>query len=301
MRINPRIPEFSHRLDDETITLTPQGPLQDGTTYSVTVLPGIRDRDGNESTTPRTILFSVGGEQPITLSILRVTIVEDTIPAAGATYRLERLDTEAEFTYEWEADSSGLVAAEAIAYGRYAATAWREQVRPDGWQITEEPGARDTFELSLASRSHEKTYRIAVVDTTAPLIENVDASDPNRINVTFDDRLSPTAPLVPTMIRLWEAPRGMWDTEAAPDTLAADPLRGRRLDVVDVTRVGQDGLGIIPARPLRRDRLYRVEAVGVLNVDGLESAEEGGLGFRPSFEVPAVHRSGPIRWPEERP
>ena len=45
-------------------------PMLDGVTYSVTVFPGLQDRGGNASRESRTILFSVGGETPITLSLV---------------------------------------------------------------------------------------------------------------------------------------------------------------------------------------------------------------------------------------
>jgi hypothetical protein len=90
--VNPETPAFDIRLEDETITLSPDAPLADGVTYMVTILPGLEDRDGNRTTRPRTILFSVGGERPITLSIVRVTIVQDSLPVPRS-YHLEGCPT----------------------------------------------------------------------------------------------------------------------------------------------------------------------------------------------------------------
>lgn len=297
VRVNPDVPEFDAELDGDTITLTPDGPMMDGVTYSVTVLPGLQDRDRNATVIPRTILFSVGGEQPITLSIVRATIVRDSVPARGATYRIESVEDS--FAYQWDADSAGQVRAEAVAFGRYVATAWIENVRPFGWQETEEAGARDTFAISLENRAYDATYRIAVVDTTAPLVERAETPESRSIVVGFDDRLADDPPIETDMVRLYESEPSLWGLEALADTLVVESVRARRLELVDVERVGQDELRIVPAEPLRGDRYYRIEVVGALNLSGLVSDETGGLSFQPEYEGAAVFRSDPIPWPGE--
>ena len=62
IHINPDVPEFEAELDDNKITLTSQEPLLDGVTYSVTILPGLEDRDRNATVTPKTRRFACGGE-----------------------------------------------------------------------------------------------------------------------------------------------------------------------------------------------------------------------------------------------
>jgi hypothetical protein len=292
IRINPDVPEFDAKLDDMKITLTSEGALLEGVTYSVTILPGLQDRDRNATVTPKTILFSVGGEEPITLSLVRVTIVKDSLPAPGAQYRLENM--ESEFGYTWEADSQGRVEIEAVEYGRYVATAWEEMVRPEGWQETEEPGARDTFDLSLASRLYERTYRIAVVDTTAPVVDRVRTPNSRRVRVTFDDLLRELLPLITSMVTLYEASPEVWDTDTDPDELPVDQLRARQLEIENVERTGISEIRVTSAEPLRTDRLYRIEVIDVVNVSGLVSTAEGGRVFRPNYDGPAVFRSDPL-------
>ena len=288
--VNPDTPEFDIRLDGEEITLSPNAPMVDGVTYMVTILPGLEDRDGNTTTTARTILFSTGGERPITLSIVRATIEEDSLPAALARYHLEALGHELD--YSMVADSQGRVEMEGVAYGTYEATAWIERVRPDGWQMTDEPGARDTIEIWAEERAHEATYRIAVVDTTAPVIVTVETPASRSLGVTLDDDLAAEPPPTAASVRLWEADPGLVDAEVPLDSLAPAELRGRRIAISAVEPSGARGLVVVPAEPLRKDRVYRVELV-VRNRSGLAATPEGGRTFRPEYEGPAV-------WPSER-
>lgn len=298
-RVNPDVPEFDAVLDGEVVTLTSQDSMIDGVTYMVTVLPGLRDRDGNATVTPRTILFSVGGEEPITLSVVRVRIVADTLPAAGARYRLE--NEESGFGYTMEADSQGRVEAEAVEYGRYIATAWQEEVRPDGWQMTEEPGARDTFELSLDDRAHESTYQIAVVDTTAPVIVRVETHNSRLLTAEFDDRLPKLDEIAPRTVRLYEGALGLATSEARLDTLPLDEVRRRRIDVDSVVQAGPKAVQVTPREPLVSERVYRVEAVGISNASGVASTSEGGLTFRAEYSGPAVFESEELPWLLEVP
>ncbi len=293
--VNPSVPEFDLELDGDAIRIDPRAPMLDGVTYMVTILPGLADRGGNATKTAKTILFSVGGEAPITLSLVRATILRDTLPAIGAEYLLDNRD--AGFAYHAVADSQGRVELEGLAYGAYVATAWLERVRPEGWQATEEPGARDSFELGAQSRSHEATYRLAVVDTTPAVVERVEMKGSRLLTIRLDDALEGTEAPPKSAIRLYEAPPGV-PAEAAVDTLAAERLRGRRMAISVVERGGPNLLQAAPTEPLRNGRAYRLEVVGVRNVDGLESTPAGGRNFRASYTGPAVFPAERIPWPE---
>jgi Bacterial Ig-like domain len=288
--VNPETPAFDIRLEDETVTLSPDAPMADGVTYMVTILPGLEDRDGNRTTRPRTILFSVGGERPITLSIVRVTIVQDSLPVPLASYHLEGVGHDLDYTMT--ADSQGRIEMEGVAYGRYEGTAWLERVRPEGWQITDEPGARDTFELSVDRRAHDVTYRIAVVDTTAPFVLTVETPESRMLRITLDDPLASDPPVDAAAVRLWEAEPGLAATDIPLDSMDLEDVRARRIAIAAVERRGASELEVVPAEPLRKDRVYRVE-LAVENASGLPAEPEGGRTFRPRYEGPAV-------WPAER-
>jgi hypothetical protein len=296
--VNPDTPEFDIRLDGEEITLSPNAPMADGVTYMVTILPGLQDRDGNATTTARTILFSTGGERPITLSIVRATILQDSVPAALARYHLEALGHELD--YSMEADSQGRIEMEGVAYGSYEATAWIERVRPDGWQMTDEPGARDTFANSAEDRAHEATYRIALVDTTAPVIVTVETPESRSLEVTLDDDLAAEPAASAGSVRLWEADPDLAGAEIPLDSLAPADLRVRRLAISAVEAVGSRELRVVPAEPLRKDRIYRIELV-VQNRSGLAATPEGGRTFRADYEGPAVWPSERVPLPETEP
>ncbi|MFN2383613.1 MAG: Ig-like domain-containing protein [Gemmatimonadota bacterium] len=293
--VNPDSPTFDIQLDEDRVTLVPGAPLRTGMTYTVTLRPGLQDREGNRTTQSRTILFAVGGEQPITLSLVRATIVRDTVPSALARLHLE--DDAADLEYNAVADSQGLVTLEAVAYGSYVATVWEEKVRPEGWQMTEEPGTRDTFVLSPEQRSHEATYRLAVMDTTAPLIARVTMPESRRLLAGFDDELAADAPLTAQMVRLYEGAPELRSRGAPLDALPLTDVRARRLAIDTVERSAPAELVITPTEPLRAGRIYRIEIVGVGNASGRPSRPEGGLTFLAEYEGPAVFIAQPVPWP----
>lgn len=299
VRVNPDDPEFDMELDENVITLAPDEPLHEDLTYSVTILPGIRDREGNASALPQSILFSVGGEVPITLSVVRARILDESGgPAIGALYRLE--NTATEFGYTMTADSQGEIEAEAVAYGPYVATAWLERVRPEGWQMTEEAGARDTFELSESARAYEVTYRLAVVDTTAPIVTAVTTPEPWLLSVTVDDAIPAEASLIPARIGVYEAAPDV-DPDTELDSIPLDRQRFRRIAVVRAVRAGPNEIQVETAEPLERGRVHRLELVGVENATGVAATPEGGRAFRPEYEGPIIYPSEPLPWPGPAP
>lgn len=295
IRVNPDSPEFDYELDDERVVLSPHEPMLDGVTYMVTLLPGLADRDGNAITRQRTILFSVGGEEAITLSLIRVQIVRDTLPAVGARYLME--NTETEYSYLFIADSSGIVEAEGVEFGPYVATAWMEQAGTQEWQMTDEPGARDTFELGAGNRAHEATYRIAVVDTTAPVVVIARSTGSTTVRVETDDRLAGEGAPAATAIRVWAGPEREDYPDVSPDSIPLDRARGRRIVVSAVERAGPSALEVALAEALDRDRFHRVELVGVENVDGLAVEPGAGRTFVPEYEGPEIRPAAPIEWP----
>lgn len=297
--VNPDTPEFDYELDEERVILSPREPMLDGVTYMVTILPGLGDRDGNATTRARTLLFSVGGEEAIPLSVVRATIVRDTLPAVGAAYRLENGETG--FAYRFVADSSGRVEAEGVEYGPYVATAWIEGVPPRGWQMTDEPGARDSFDLGAGNRAHEATYRIAVVDTTAPVVVGVQATTSHELTVRIDDRMGGEGAPPATAIRVWEGPPVGNRPDVAPDSIPAAEVRGRPIAVTAVERSGDSTLLVALAGTLAKDRFYRIELPGVENVDGLAAEPGTGRNFVPEYEGPAVRPSEPIEWTPGEP
>ncbi len=292
IRVNPDVPDFDITLDEDTVTLAPQSPLAAGLTYNVTVLPGLKDRAGNATVEPRGLYFSVGGEEQITVSVVRATILRDSVPAAGALYRIE--NTETELGYNAVADSQGGVEMEAVEYGRYTATAWLESEGPEGWQMTEEPGARDTFDLSLENRLHEATYRIAVVDTTAPVVVRVETPSARLAVITIDDRLG-SGELAPGQVALYEGVAGL-DADIVPDSLPLDAVRARQLTVESVSRAGASELRVVPAAPLDRGGVYRLEIPGVVNESGRAALPETGRTFRAEYEGPVELPAEAIPW-----
>ena len=166
--------------------------------------------------------------------------------------------------------------------------------------MTEEPGARDSFELSDESRAFEGTYRIAVVDTTAPLVTAVATPESRLLRVTVDDALPEAVSLNPGRIAVYEAAPDI-EPDIALDSIPLDRQRFRRIAVVRAVRAGPNEIQISTAEPLERGRIHRVELIGVENTSGVAATPEGGRPFRPEYEGPAIHPSDPLPWPGPAP
>jgi hypothetical protein len=216
-----------------------------------------------------------------------------------ASYRLDNQETD--FGYTMVADSQGQVAMEGVAFGPYVATAWEERVRPEGWQESEEAGARDSFTLGPGNRSHEATYRIEVRDTTSPGIRRIQMPNSRIIRLTYDDSLA-SDELAPTVVaRLWESAEGVSGLDVPVDSLPLDDVRARRLAIAEVRRLGDDMIDVVPELPLERDRVYRVELAGVANRAGATTRDGEGRTFRAEFEGPRLFRATPVPWPAGPP
>lgn len=162
--------------------------------------------------------------------------------------------------------------------------------------MTEEPGARDTFDLSIENRLHEATYRIAVVDTTAPAVVKAETPSSRLIVVTIDDRLA-AGELTSGQVALYAGPAGI-AADVAPDSLPLDAVRARQLPVERVSRAGASELRVVPATPLDRGGIYRVEIPGVVNESGRAGLPESGRTFRAEYEGPVELPAEAIPWTE---
>jgi hypothetical protein len=110
--------------------------------------------------------------------------------------------------------------------------------------------------------------------------------------VRIDDDLATESPLSAASVRLWEADPAIAEAGTPLDSIAPADLRTRRIAISAVEATGPRGLRIVPAEPLRKGRVYRIE-LALENRSGLPATPEGGRTFRPDYEGPAV-------WPSER-
>ena len=166
--------------------------------------------------------------------------------------------------------------------------------------MTEEAGARDTFELSEDSRAYEATYRIAVLDTTAPVVTAVTTPEPRLLRVMVDDAIPEETSLVPAQVALYEAAADV-DPDIELDSIPVDRQRFRRLAVVRAVRAGPNEIQVETGGPLERGRVHRVELVGIENASGVAATPEGGRAFRPEYEGPMIYPSEPLPWPGPAP
>ena len=130
------------------------------------------------------------------------------------------------------------------------------------------------------------------MDTTAPFVLSVETPESRTLRITLDDPLAADPPVDAAAVRLWEAAPGLAATDIPLDSMDLDDVRSRRIAIAAVERRGANELQVVPAEPLRKDRVYRVE-LAVENASGLPAEPEGGRTFRPRYEGPAV-------WPAER-
>jgi hypothetical protein len=172
----------------QAIAVRPDGGWRPGTTYHVTLLPGVADLRGNRLTTGKTVVFTTGG--PVPSSAMTVTVVDweaGRLVPRGLLLAILLPDS---LVYVAVADSSGSVHLGAVPPGRYHVTALADgnnNRRRDG----REPFDSVTLELDSLVERVFWTFR---QDTLGPTISRATLVDSQAVRLEFSQALPPTAP-----------------------------------------------------------------------------------------------------------
>ena len=224
------------------VEIRPRGGLRPNTTYTVRMLPGMVDLDGNQDSTGRTVVFSTGPTLATGQISGRVFDWVGARPAARAVVHAILLPDS--LRYSAEADSSGAFTITHMPSGQFLLRAIMDANRNGVVDVRE---LFDTVTVTLAD-SLRRDMLAAVRDSLGSGIATADLRDSLTLRLTLDRPLDTL--FVPAAryfsIRSADSAVVQFDTiltQAEVDRLAADSARAkavqdsvRRVFVADSVR-----------------------------------------------------------------
>jgi hypothetical protein len=311
----------------DAIGARPREGWRPNTTYSVTLLPGIRDLRGNVTTEPRTIVFSTG-------PALASSFIEGQIfdwlaerPAARG-WVVAFPSTDSTMLYAGPADSSGRFSLGPLDAGSYTVRGWLDA---NANRTHDRVEASDTAVVTVATSARVSVELLAALRDTLPArIATATPADSVTIVVTFDRPLDPASPPTAASFRIvradstpvrvvsvmggreFDRQRAVEDSLRRADTARVDTARAARpADVQPRAVTDADAqvatgpsrsppntsIAIRVAQPLEAGATYRVEADGVRSLGGRAEASSR------VFTLPAPQQAPPDQTPppDEQP
>jgi hypothetical protein len=282
------------------VEVRPRDDFRANTAYSIMILPGIADLQGNTTTTGRTIVFSTGPAIPPYQVMGRVFDWSNQRVAPNAFVEVMRVPDS--LRYVGTADSTGQFVVGPLEEATYVVRAIMDNNRNRG----ADPGEPwDSLQVTVRGTSPFLELLAAQRDTTPPRLLTVTIPDTVTIVASFDRPLSGDVPLTPASFHVLDADstrlrvarvltraqadaeRAARDSAARRDSAAADTTRrdtttrARPQTIPPRAAVPLATADLRPSRPapprdivilldtinpLRRGASYRVVAV---NVSGL--------------------------------
>jgi hypothetical protein len=171
----------------DRLEIRAEGGWLEGIVYRVVLMPGLRDRFGNESREPAVLVFSTGPEIPPAaiagLALDRITgrPAEDVVVQARS-----RADS---LLYQTVPDTGGFFAVQHLMPASYDLRAFQDRNRNREVDLGE-PASRSTV-ITVNRATDTLTTLLAVVpwDTVAARVQSAQARDSLEIRVTTDDYL----------------------------------------------------------------------------------------------------------------
>jgi hypothetical protein len=301
--------EVEVQVSSETIEISMVGGFPAGEIYQITVLPRFQGRFRNEMASPFDLFFSTG---PALEPNLVSGLVSDRLTLEPVEeVRLDAMQGDGGVVRTVVTDSSGVFMARYLPGGVYTLVVYEDSNR-DG-----EPGfseIQDSVSVTVALGDTVIITDIELLasDTTAAVLDEVEALDSLTVLAILDDYLDPSESLdgvevgvssedgepieVVEVIHRWE-----WDErqeEASSATADSDTALADSPRVPDVLAPPNVDAGpVLPAReiilvlgrPPTSDAAYQLEVQGVRNIHGLPGG--GGsaeLVWTPAPQPPAV-------------
>jgi hypothetical protein len=286
----------------DAIGTRPREGWRPNTTYSVTLLPGIRDLRGNVTTEPRTIVFSTG--PALASSFIEGQIFDwMTERAAARGWVVAFPATDSTMIYAGPADSSGRFSLGPLDAGSYTVRGW---IDANANRTHDRVEPSDTATVFVAASARLNVELLAALRDTLPArIANVTPADSVTIVVTFDRPLDPASPPAAARFRIvradstpvsiasvtggreFDRQRAVEDSLRRADTARVDTARvARPAEVQPRAVTGADlqaparpsrpapdiSIAIRIVQPLEEGTTYRVEADGVRSLGGRAEA-----------------------------
>lgn len=240
--ISPSSGEPSVSWRRNTLGVTPRGGLRPGTTYTVTMLPGLTDLDGNADSTGMTIVFSTGAT--IADGVMQGVVFDwlGDKSAPGALVEAIRLPAGRDSVRHLAlADSLGRFVVRHVPDGQYLLRATLDANKN---RLVDPREPYDTATVTMDDTLRREMYAF-VRDTLGPGIQTITIVDSLTLRVLLDHALDTAQAISPalfgvrraadssavsiaaaTSLRAWEQARE--DSAKRVDSLRADS--GRRAD-----------------------------------------------------------------------
>jgi hypothetical protein len=182
------------------IEVRPHRDFRPNTAYSVTLLPGIADLQGNVLRTGRTIAFSTGPTMPPYRILGRAfDWMRERVAPNALVEAIRRPDS---LPYLAIADSTGQFAIGPLDEGTYTV---RAIIDANNNRVLDPNEAWDSVAVTVRGTSPFLELLAAPRDTFPPRLLTVTTPDTLTINASFDRPLDPAAPLTPGSFRLVSA------------------------------------------------------------------------------------------------
>jgi hypothetical protein len=246
------------------LEVKPRGGLKPNTTYSVVMLPGLTDLEGNVDSVGTSVVFSTGPS--IATGRLHGVVFDWMSERTAPRAFIEAFALPDSTRYLGFADSTGRYVLEHLPAGRYLLRGLVDQNRN---RLLDPRELYDTMTVTLADSLRVALHAVAR-DTLGPSIERVELVDSLTLRVRFDRVLDTSFVIVPsvfvlkaadsTVLRLASAVGGRaWQQQKTDSTRAAaaqDSIRrvqeadsARRADSVRTGRVAPRPPAPRPAPP----------------------------------------------------
>jgi hypothetical protein len=178
------------------LDVRPRGGFRPNITYTVTMLPGLMDLDGNVDSVGRTIVFSTGAT--IAASYITGTAFDWVGNRAATNALVEAISLPDSAYYRAATDSLGTFRVGHLPRGKYLLRATVDQNKNRRVDLRE---AFDTVTVTLADSVRHELYAF-MHDTLGPQISGIAVADSMSLRVTFDHALDTALVLTPALFQL---------------------------------------------------------------------------------------------------
>jgi len=273
VRLTPAAGRLFFDWQGRTVYIRPADSLRADITYRVSLEPGLTDLHRVKADSAFESWFSTGSRFSPGRISGRV-LYRDSLVIGARVSAVSTADTA--LAFDCRSDSSGRYSLPYLPFGSFRLYAFRDRNRNSRFDFSREEGL-DT----LASVGAEPTVldlRLALADTTAPLLLTVSVIDSLRLGLAFDDYLDSLLTFDPASFRLF----------AGDSAGARIEIKSAHLDSLDHHRVL---LG--PAVPLEAGTRYWIKPGPLVNEAGLRLSDQApGKEFTFKKETPASTQTG---------
>lgn len=233
------------------LDVRPRGGFRPNITYTITMLPGLTDLDGNVDSVGRTLVFSTGPN--LASSFIRGTAFDWVGNRAATNALVEAISLPDSSFYRAATDSLGSFVIGHLPDGKYLLRATIDQNKNRRVDLRE---AFDTATVTVADSIRRELYAF-VHDTLGPSITAIAVSDSITMRVTFDHALDTALVLTPGLFQLKAADSSVI---AIASVLTSRALEKQRADSAQAKHVQDSIQAAAVADSTRRADSARVNA-----------------------------------------